>query len=642
MIEEGFDIEKACKIATEPIGGRMSKCAQEWKIVSSSNWVHKVVQRGYAIDWIGRKPITPHRTGNPPTNEAGKLVLDKETEAMIQKKAIKEVASTEDEVVSGYFARPKKTKGKFRPIVSLKYTNKFIRKQKFRMTTPADIKAWIKKDWFFTSIDLTDAYFTIPLSKEGRRFTRFKWNRKTFEYLVIMFGLGPSARVFTKMMRPVLKFIKQRFGILVLAYIDDLIIQAASAAQCYRNAEIVILILQCLGYGVNFEKSSLIPNKQIEHLGFLWDSEGMTVSLPQVKVDKICERTGEMLKKGSCTANQLRSLLGTLESTRLVTKQAALNYRGLQRQMPHKRGGKFPGNQTIRFREEATKELKWWSVSFNTTQHTSTLLRDPVAVTEVHTDASGLVGWGGHDSRGKCAQGQWEQKEARWHINLKEIEAARKTLKQTMESGDVINLNLDSVVAVAYINKQGGTKSRILCQAALRLWKLVLRRKGWVRAFWTPREQNEQADMLSKSRMEIWDFGIKAEVAARMWKEWYIPQIDLFGSSRFHLAELYYSGFPDSQASRQDAFGAKRWPEKAYAFPPPPLLRKTLDRIRGQKEEVIVVMPKWTEAAWWDTAMDLKRGNLMELGYAKEIMVTRKEEKLPKMGKMVACLMAGS
>ena len=139
------------------------------------------------------------------------------------------------------------------------------------------------------------------------------------------FGLGPSARVFTKMMRPVLKFIKQRFGILVLAYIDDLIIQAASAAQCYRNAEIVILILQCLGYGVNFEKSSLIPNKQIEHLGFLWDSEGMTVSLPQVKVDKICERTGEMLKKGSCTANQLRSLLGTLESTRLVTKQAALN-----------------------------------------------------------------------------------------------------------------------------------------------------------------------------------------------------------------------------------------------------------------------------------------------------------------------------
>ena len=640
--KEGFDIEKAVQVSTEPIGGRTRSCVQEWKTVSDSKWVHKVAEEGYRIDWMSRKPNTPHRSGNPPTDEEGKKVLDHETEAMLLKGAIREVAPSQNEVVSGYFARPKKTKGKFRPIVSLKYTNRFIRKQKFRMTTPADIKAWIKEDWFFTSIDLADAYFTIPLHREGSRFTRFKWRQKTFEYLVIMFGLGPSARVFTKMLRPVLKFIRRKFNIWILAYIDDLIIQAVSAEQCYRHAEIVILILQCLGYGVNFEKSSLVPSKEIEHLGFTWDSRKMTVSIPQVKVDKITERAGGMLKEGKCTANQLRSLLGTLESTRLVTKQAALHYRGLQRLMPRKRGSKFPGNKILRFPEEAKKDLRWWNASFATAPHTSTSLREPIATNELHTDASGLVGWGGHDARGKYAQGQWEQKEALWHINLKEIEAVRKTLQSTMLAGDVTNLNIDSMVAVAYINKQGGTRSRILCQAAIRLWRMVLRKKGWIRAFWTPREENEQADMLSKSRMEVWDFGLKPTVAAKMWERWFTPRIDLFGSSRFHLADSYYSGFPDSQAKRQDAFGAMKWPEEAYAFPPPPLLRKTLDRIRGQKGEVIMVMPRWTEAAWWDTAMSMMRGDLMELGWAKDIMVTRAGERLPRMGKMVACLLRGN
>ena len=53
-------------------------------------------------------------------------------------------------------------------------------------------------------------------------------------------------------------------------------------------------------------------------------------------------------------------------------------------------------------------------------------------------------------------------------------------------------------------------------------------------------------------------------------------------------------------------------------------------------------MPRWTEAAWWDTAMSMMRGDLMELGWAKDILVARAGEKLPKMGKMVACLLLGN
>ena len=37
-----------------------------------------------------------------------------------------------------------------------------------------------------------------------------------------------------------------------------------------------------------------------------------------------------MLARGGCTAGDLRSLLGTLESHRIATVLAALHYRGLQ------------------------------------------------------------------------------------------------------------------------------------------------------------------------------------------------------------------------------------------------------------------------------------------------------------------------
>ena len=44
-----------------------------------------------------------------------------------------------------------------------------------------------------------------------------------------------------------------------------------------------------------------------------------------------------------------------------------------------------------------------------------------------------------------------------WHINLKEMEAERFSLEALMLNKDVVNLFMDSRVAVAFFNRQGGT-----------------------------------------------------------------------------------------------------------------------------------------------------------------------------------------
>ena len=69
-----------------------------------------------------------------------------------------------------------------------------------------------------------------------------------------MFGLGPSARVFAKMMTAVIDYLRKTFIILLVAYINDLLIQAVDKQTCKLHAELVIIVLHHLGYGINLKK----------------------------------------------------------------------------------------------------------------------------------------------------------------------------------------------------------------------------------------------------------------------------------------------------------------------------------------------------------------------------------------------------
>ena len=101
-----------------------------------------------------------------------------------------------------------------------------------------------------------------------------------------------------------------------------------------------------------------------------------------------------------------------------------------------------------------------WTHDFPSTTNTSTSLAARLVTMELRTDASGLVRWGGHCSRGRKVQGCWMSRQEPWHINLKEMEAERFSLEALMLNKDVVNLFMDSRVAVAFFNRQGGTNHR--------------------------------------------------------------------------------------------------------------------------------------------------------------------------------------
>ena len=82
--------------------------------------------------------------------------------------------------------------------MSLKFLNRFLRYNKFEMTTIKVIKTWIRNGHYFTSIALTDAFFSIPLHPSAGTLTCFLWRGVTYKFVVIMFGLEANPRDFTK------------------------------------------------------------------------------------------------------------------------------------------------------------------------------------------------------------------------------------------------------------------------------------------------------------------------------------------------------------------------------------------------------------------------------------------------------------
>ncbi len=155
-------------------------------------------------------------------NSASKAsVLQLELSSLLQKGAIEAIPQSDIErgFFSRYFLVPKRDGG-LRPILDLRRLNFSLRKGKFKMLMMKTIMAQIQGgDWFVT-IDLKDAYFHILVVHRHRRFLRFAFGGKAYQYKVLPFGLALAPRTFTKCMDAALAPLRLQ-GIRVLNYMDD-------------------------------------------------------------------------------------------------------------------------------------------------------------------------------------------------------------------------------------------------------------------------------------------------------------------------------------------------------------------------------------------------------------------------------------
>ena len=307
-----------------------------------------------------------------------------------------------------------------------------------------------QNDWM-VSMDLQDAYCCVLVHPNHRKYLRFWWEDTLYQYRSLPFGLSSSPRVFTKLLRPVVAFLR-RLGVRLLIYLDDILLLNQSQAELEKDKCSVLFLLHKLGFVVNQKKSMLIPSQKIEYLGFVIDSGRLTLSLPPEKVTKIQEECRQVLQQRSVRVRQLSHLIGMLTATILAVLPAPLHYRHLQMQ---KSKALLAGHQNYNAQVvldlECKSELKWWFRHLQDWNGKSLISPAPDLV--ITTDSS-MMGWGAV-CNGTTTQGLWSPSEKLNHINVLELKAAMfavmafaKNLSQIH-----IHLRLDNQASVAQINK---------------------------------------------------------------------------------------------------------------------------------------------------------------------------------------------
>ena len=625
----GFVLDST--LETIPLGGRIKHFIDNWRLVTSNDWVLNVVNNGYQIPL----KTLPHQSTypvNPPAKGNAFDVLVSEAEALLSKKAVQIVSTTVGEYVSSYFAVPKPRKlDQFRPILNLKYFNKVVKKYKFKMETLSSVRDWIKPGAYVIGLDLRDAFLHIPMNEDSRKYLRFRWLGQLYEWIVLPFGLTCSPRVITKVLKPVVAFLRSTWGILISIYIDDIIIQHTDPSQCSLHAQLVALLFNSLGWSFKPEKCEIIPTQKFSHLGFDFDTTTMLITCPAAKISRLQEICSKILLTGNCKLLDMERLIGTIESVRPAVKYAALYYRSLQSQLLRAK----KGNKIIILSQSSREELQWWISPNGFQANCSSPIRELQPTVNIWSDANLEMG-GSHCSRGNFQQREWEEEELDLHINFLELRAARESLSLA-KPGDQVRLHLDNKTAVAYIMRMGGTRSSLLNSEACLMWKEAIALKiNLLSPVWLSTKENMEADFLSRNNLHQWECVLSRETFLFILDHFSTyPSLDVFASRETHQLKRYMSWYQDPQAVAQNAL-IHPWDPVSYLFPPVPMIMKCLHKIKDEKVEVIMVIPHWPTSLWWPLILELMVEPLLPLSHYKMILSMTNHLDLPYLNPLVA------
>ena len=427
--------------------------------------------------------------------------------------------------------------------------------------------------------------------------------------LTLPFGLAPAPLVFTKLLRPVVAFLRQR-GVRLVVYLDDFLLMAETQKLLRQQVEMTSSLLTSLGFLLNVKKCSLDPSTRLEFLGFVVDSTTLSLYVPLEKNKKIKKECRHILNKESVSARQLAHIIGLLSSVTPAVLPAPLHYRGLQRLRSKALKASSHRNldydTTVLLSKEAQDDLSWWT-SYSFVEGRP--LQWPQAALSIESDAS-KTGWGAHLlEQQQTIGGVWSREEAKCHINWLELQAAFIGIQSFAQNRSNIHIHLliDNTVAIAYLNRMGGTKSYPLCQLALLIWNWCLERKITLHADHIPGQMNTRADFASRHWHDSSDWMLDPVIFNRLEQKFGQFSIDLFASSHNAQLPVFFSWKPDPKALAVDAL-SQGWNHLRlpYAFPPFALIGRTLQKILKEVvSHLILIAPVWPAQHWYPLLLEM-------------------------------------
>ena len=585
------------------VAGNIRHFVDEWRKITSDKFILDTVQHSHIDFFEGMAPIQNSVPKPIKFNEQEKIIVNGEVLKLLNKGVIEPCQPERTLYVSNIFIREKKD-GSFRTILNLSELNKSVEYHKFKMETLDSIVKLLRPNCFMASLDLKDAYYSVPIAPEDRVFLRFWWNDTLYQYTCFPNGLTSAPRKFTKLMKPVLASLRL-LGYTNAIYIDDAYLQGDSVEDCIENVEATEVCFTSLGFTINDKKSVREPSQQLTMLGFILDSRNMTVRLTPQKARGVRVLCEQMRAREYTSLQKLAELIGKLCSSFPGVETGPLHYRELEalkcRGLKASRGN-FSG--TVRLTKTALDQLDWWienvEMSFKPISH-----GEPTVVLE--TDAS-KKGWGATVRGGRPTGGRWDLEESKLHINVLEMIAVLFGLKCFCSNvtNTHVRVFVDNSTAVSYINEMGGMKSELCNRVAIEIWDWCQVRGIWLSACHIPGEHNIEADQASRVFNDRTEWMLNHDMFLELTSAFFLPEIDLFASRINKQLPRFVAWQADPEAEAIDAFMLQWKGLLIYLFPPFSLISKCVQKlVLDSVEDALLVVPMWPTQPWFTQVTEL-------------------------------------
>ena len=461
------------------------------------------------------------------------------------------------------------------------------------------MKDLLRKGDYMVRIDLKDAYFAVPICTEHRKYLRFHWRGQTYEFTCLPFGLAAVPRVLTKVMKPVVGFIRSK-GVRCVVYIDDFLLMHQKKQDLIEQTALTLNLLEALGFLVNYSKSHLQPSLRIEYLGFMINSSTRELNLLKEMV-QIKSEAIRLMDQDLVSARELAQLIGKMSAAILTVYPVPLHYRSLQA-LKHKALAASGYDGTIKVSPDAKKDLLWWANNLRDWNgHTMTRASPQL---KIETDASSS-GWGAF-CQGEATGGCWSSEEQNLHIVLEMLTVffALKAFLKAREGVSVLILS-DNMSVVAHINKMGGTRSQRLVEVTKRMFAWCLQRQIKLQAQHLPGKVNITADFLSRHLRDRTDWVLNANLFRAINLTWGPLQVDLFATLFSAQLKRFFSWRADGEAEATDALSQNWSTTWGFAHPPWCLIARVLMKVQREEATVILVAPLWRTQSWFPSLLNV-------------------------------------
>ena len=595
----------------------MKHHVKNWEKNTNDPWVLQAIT-GYRIEF-DEQPVQHHIPNEIPFNQEQWAIVDNEVKELLRIGAIVPSESEPDEFISTIFIVPKPN-GKFRPIINLRYLNEFIHYEHFKQETFSVVLDLLQENDYLTSVDLQNAYFSIPIHENDQKYLKFIWNGYLYKFVCVCFGITCAPFLFTKILKPVYAWFRQQ-NIRCSYYIDDSLNMNKDKAVCRNNTLTMVETLEALGFTVNYKKSSLVPSQRIIFFGFIIDSVEFKIFLTEEKVNKILLKAKQLLQKRIVVVRELASFIGLIINAFYAVFEAPLHYRGMERNKLKGLGMSMDFDNEVPLSQESIQEIQWWFA--NVRSKNGKRIRPMKAVKHCRTDAS-FQGWGSIDlDTNEYTQGRWNLLESGHSINYLELLAVFYALQSLYENtwGVHIEVESDNQSCIKYINDLGGMLSEEMDLLAKEIWQWCLHREIFISASYCPGTLNT-ADFYSRNFSDSTEWMLKREIFVRLCKHFFMPDIDLFASRLNKQTEVFVTWFPEPGAFYSNAFSMSWYGYKPYIFPPFSLIGKVINKVvEDQVEKAILIFPYWKSQPWFPRLIDIICSFPVRLPRHKDLLV---------------------